>query len=325
MANIMINENCNQKCSYCFAAEFVNLHKNDISFVNFKKAVEFILTESDKTRRGKIGLIGGEPLMHPQIDTFLDYLIERKDIEHVTIYTNGVLLEEHLERILNNKVSLLINVNSVSDVGEKDYRKTTEAIDLLVREHQKKNRITLGLNIYDNIDYTFFVKIASKYGFSKVRLSVVVPAYNTEKEGFNHFVKLKESVLKVTKSLLLEDIRFSFDCNWPVPCMWSDEELKDLQLMGLASTNRELIPLNGCICQPVIDIRPDLTAIRCFGLSDISKISIEKFDNIQDLRWYYYRHYDSIISRKPMKEACVNCALFPSKCYGGCLANRISY
>ena len=40
MANIMINEDCNQKCPYCFASEFVNVRKNDITFDNFVKATK---------------------------------------------------------------------------------------------------------------------------------------------------------------------------------------------------------------------------------------------------------------------------------------------
>ena len=69
MSNIMINEVCNQRCSYCFASEFVNKKRNDMSFTNFKKAVKFINTARSSNR---IGIIGGEPLLHPEFDKFIN-------------------------------------------------------------------------------------------------------------------------------------------------------------------------------------------------------------------------------------------------------------
>lgn len=322
MANIMINESCNQRCSYCFASEFVNIHKNNISYENFVKATDFILTESDNKRKGRIGLIGGEPLLHPEFDKFVTYLTSRDDVNKVTVYTNGVLTKEHIDCLLNDKVGLLINVNSVQDVGADNYQRTEEAIELLINKYNKKNRLTIGLNIYDNIDYSFFINMADKYGLPRVRLAVVVPAYGKERNGFSHFMELKDKVIELAKSLLLRDIRFMFDCNVPIPCMWSEKELQDFELMGLSSTSRNLISMGHSTCSPVIDILPDLTAIRCFGLSDISKVSIKDFSTIMELRNYFFTTLDSVLLEQPFMEKCPKCKLYPTKCFGGCLANR---
>ena len=320
----MINENCNQKCPYCFASEFVNIRKNNITFENFVKATKFILTEKDDKRFGRIGIIGGEPLLHPQFDDFVNYLVNKDEINRITIYTNGVLLEEHLDVILNDKVGLLININSPDDVGSVNFDKTQKAIDLLVNKYEKRNRLTIGLNIYDNIDYSFFVDIAEKFEIPRVRLSIVVPAYGKKKKGFEHFISLKNKVLEITKALLLRDIKFGFDCNWPVQCMWTTEEIEDLRLMGLCSDSRDLIPLNHSCCRPVIDILPDLMAIRCFGLSDKTKMPIDQFCTISDLRQYYMKNIDSVLAENPLLDKCNECHLFMNTCYGGCLANRIN-
>mgnify|MGYP002749316575 CR=1 FL=1 len=323
MANIMINENCNQRCPYCFAAEFVNIRQNNISYQAFVKAVDFVIDDDDKNFRGRIGIIGGEPLLHPEFDKFITYLINKEQIKRITIFTNGVLIKEHLEVLLNDKVTLLINVNSIEDVGKNNYYKTEEAIDLLVNKYGKKNHLTIGLNIYKNMDYSFFINMAEKYNLNRVRLSIVVPAYGTQKKGLRHFMELKDTVLKLTKGLLVRDIKFKFDCNLPTSCLWSDEELNDMQLMGLCSLNRDLIPLGHSICSPVIDILPDLTIIRCFGLSDVSKVNIDDFDSIKALREYYIEHFDIPLSKKGIDNKCNTCKLFPDKCFGGCLANRI--
>lgn len=318
MANIMINENCNQRCPYCFASEFVNVQHNNISLENFRKAADFIL--SDKSN-GRVGIIGGEPLLHPLFDTFVEDLLDREQVKRVAVFTNGVLIKKHLNVLLDKRVGILVNVNSINDVGEACFNQTQESLSLLIHNH-KKESITIGLNIYDTIDYSFFIEMADRYNFSKVRLSVVVPAYGKEKKGISHFLALKNTVLQITKALLVRGIRFNFDCNLPVPCLWSKEELEDLKLMGLCTYEKELIPLEQSVCSPVIDILPDLTAIRCFGLSDVSKVSISDFDSIEALRDYFKSSIDAPLSQKPLYASCNNCELFPLRCYGGCLANR---
>lgn len=320
MANIMINENCNQKCPYCFASEFINVIKNDITFDNFKKASDFILKDTQNIN-GRIGIIGGEPLLHPMFDSFINYLTERGDVSRVTVFTNGVLIDEHIDSLLSDKVGVLVNVNSAKDVGLKNYNKTINALDTLINKYRKKE-ITIGLNIYENQDYSFFVDLAKKFNMRRVRLSVVVPAYGKEKKGLSHFQNLKATVVSVAKALLVKDILFRFDCNLPVPCMWSDEELNDLKVMGLCTYSRELIPLEQSYCSPVIDILPDLTAIRCFGMSDVSKVDISKYESIEELRRYYIDNFDLPWSKTPIGDKCKLCKLFPNNCYGGCLANR---
>lgn len=323
MANIMINEVCNQQCSYCFASEFVNVSNKNISFDNFKKAAEFILEEDDEKKKGHIGIIGGEPLLHPEFDNFMHYLINNELVKRITLYTNGVLISKHIDTIKNDKVGVLINVNSIKDVGELNYKKTQEAIDLLVNKYNKREKITLGLNIYDSIDYSFFINTAEKYKQKRVRLSVVVPANRQEERGLQHFLSLKEIVLKIAKSLLLRDIRFRFDCNLPTKCIWTKEELEDMELMGLSSFNRELISLLHTPCAPVIDILQDLTAIRCFGLSEISKVPISKFHNVKELRDYYINNFDIPLFKEKIDHKCDNCSFFLKDCFGGCLANRV--
>ena len=56
MANIMMTDVCNLHCPYCFANEFVNKDRNEITEEAFKKAVDFILGDGSHST---VGLIGG--------------------------------------------------------------------------------------------------------------------------------------------------------------------------------------------------------------------------------------------------------------------------
>ena len=198
MANIMINEICNQRCPYCFAAEFVNKNPNNMSFANFKKAVKFACTSQVVN---KLGIIGGEPLLHPEVDTFVKYAAKIRKVKRVIVFTNGVHLLEHPEILQNKKVAFLVNVNSPEDVGESNFQKTVQTIDYFYK-NKMLNRLTIGLNIYSKtLDYSFFINLADKYNFPRVRLSIVVPAYGAKKNGYQHFEDLKETTLKIVKKL----------------------------------------------------------------------------------------------------------------------------
>ena len=47
----------------------------------------------------------------------------------------------------------------------------------------------------------------------------------------------------------------------------------------------------GC-CSPVIDILPDLNAVRCFGFSKELKIDIRKFKSLEALNTYFINKID---------------------------------
>ena len=109
MANIMITKKCNLACPYCFANEFVNAEKSenmDITIENFQKILDFIVGDGSVK---SVGLIGGEPTCHKNFDDILDILIDDVRVENVTVYTNGVLLEHHIEKLNHPKIHLLVS------------------------------------------------------------------------------------------------------------------------------------------------------------------------------------------------------------------------
>ena len=71
MANIALTNRCNLSCEYCFAHEYTSSKKNDISKESFMRALDFAKKD------GEIGLIGGEPLLHKNINEFLSVLISK--------------------------------------------------------------------------------------------------------------------------------------------------------------------------------------------------------------------------------------------------------
>ena len=71
MANIMMTDVCNLRCPYCFANEFVNKDRNEISEEAFDKAVDFIVGDGSHS---SVGLIGGEPTIHSNFEYLVTFM-----------------------------------------------------------------------------------------------------------------------------------------------------------------------------------------------------------------------------------------------------------
>lgn len=329
MANIMMTDVCNLRCPYCFANEFVNKDKNEISEENFEKAVDFIV--GDKSR-SSLGLIGGEPTLHSQFEKYLRKLIVDDRVKTVVVYTNGILLDRYWDVVCHPKVRLLINCNSPKDIGEKQFEKLCENLDYLLLTRMFQKNVTLGINMYQpDFPYEYILELLKKYEFHHVRVSVSVPNLEDERNADAHqyFERMKPRMFAFFHELLSNDIIPNYDCNKIPSCLITEEDVEEFIQYG----DREYIHKNIddsnitdkiVKCSPVIDIRQDLTAVRCFGLSECTKQKISDFSGIRELENYYLRTIDAYACNTVYSEKCVDChAREVRKCNGGCLAFKI--
>ena len=93
MTNIALLNRCNLKCPYCFASSYTGDEREDIKVPNFEELLDFCAPDKE------VGIIGGEPLMHKSFDLFLDILKWDMRFNRVTIFTNGLLIDKHLEAL----------------------------------------------------------------------------------------------------------------------------------------------------------------------------------------------------------------------------------
>ena len=124
MANLMITKQCNLHCSYCFANEFVNKQKDIMSFENFMKCMKF-LSYNPKER---IGLIGGEPTTHPELDKILAAIID-SPFRSACLFTNGILLDQFINELRNARFQILINLNSPENIGRDAFDRIIDNMD----------------------------------------------------------------------------------------------------------------------------------------------------------------------------------------------------
>lgn len=303
----MLTYRCNLHCPYCFANEFVNKSKTDISVDNFIKAVKFIT----KNKPLHIGLIGGEPTLHSEFKEICEYIVTDENVVDVTLYTNGLLLDKYVEQLLNSKFHMLINCNSPKDIGEENYNHIIRNMDLLINEKGMKDRINLGINLYDtNMDYSFIMEILKRYNYHRLRISVTVPDFSTtgDVDVLQYFREKKEFLMKFFADMDSIQVVPFFDCNKPPHCIWDEDEKKWIEeyLHKYPVSETNLIGYNSQ-CFPVIDILPNLQAVRCFGMSDFEKVNIIDFECIADVASYFVNKIDSNVYKIAPCGDCKDC------------------
>ena len=331
MSNIVVNEICNLRCPYCFASEFVNKQPKEMTMEDFKTALNFVL--SDRSDR-QVGLIGGEPCLYPHINEALRMALNDVRADPVMIYTNGVELEkidpENLEDI---KFRMLVNCNSPADMGQAKFDKMRENLIKFKNEHFGKGRFRLSVNLYKpDFDYTYIIPIVQELGFDTIRLSISVPSKATigSMTALEYFETMKPVAMAFVGDMIRCGCLTGFDCNFLPECVLTPEEheglqnVKDIFYSGLSKNYSRTFWQRAILCEthtctPVIDILPDLNAIRCFGLSEYTKVPISHFRNMKDLRQFYIDNVDRPSIKYTSSPKCVGCYEGESgNCSGGC-------
>lgn len=325
MANILLTYRCNLRCPYCFANEFVGRENTDITINNLLKAVSFIT----RTGPATIGLIGGEPTVHPGFQVIMELLTTNPMVKGIRVSTNGLLIDKYIQQLTHPKVNVCINCNSPHMLGEKAYACLQNNLDLLVLQHNMKDRIQLGINLHSNdMDYTYILDLLRRYDLHWLRTSITVPDFSASSkvDAMEYYMERKSFLLKFYRDLDSIDVMPYSDCNRPPYCIWTDEEKQWLEefVARHPGTHTNLInPTTNCI--PAVDILPTLQAIRCFGMSDFLKVPIADYENLADITRFFTTEIDADAYRLPTCENCKTCHEYKTRhCIGSCIGYKAS-
>lgn len=323
---LMLNNTCNLHCSYCFAQETMGASSGEMSLEAFRKAVDFGVSAPKSRMRG-IGIIGGEPTIHSHFKEMMNELIEDTRVDSVDVFTNGTTLTKCSDTFIASKMHVLVNVNSPEVIGQHTFDKVVRGIDALFQNNIPLERIGLGLNIYDpNLDYSFFLSLVDRYNMDSVRISVSVPENGKflGNKRFSFFSEYRDIVHNIVQYLINRGTVPRFDCNKIPPCILEGEEQSLLKYYQNSPKSIELLMqsnyLNGlCRCNPSIVVDQNLDAIRCFALSEKTRCSINKFENLPELR----KFYETTIDCYGYVADCTECSDCKHRkethCMGGCL------
>lgn len=143
-----VTNRCNLKCKYCGAASLINEKKEQNT--DWKKLIDYI-----KPFVKNITLLGGEPLLHPDIDKIIEY-ISLKGM-HVSITTNGQVDKDVLKNIMKYNVDLIyVSIEGFKDSHDKirgtgTWEKAIETVKYLKELNKNRlNKADIGISMVVN-------------------------------------------------------------------------------------------------------------------------------------------------------------------------------
>jgi MoaA/NifB/PqqE/SkfB family radical SAM enzyme len=323
MPNIIITNHCNLQCPYCFAD---NMMQNTINTKQYIDAASFnkILDFCAGGEQEQIGIIGGEPTLHPQ---FLDIISTLQKYCQLydcpgLIFTNGILLRPWLP-FLGPNVSALVNCNSPQYQTKENYQAT---LDSLKQAHRlgyiQNDKVRIGCNLHLQLnDYSYiWTDIVEPFGVKYIRCSVASPGgcyadqWRHQSEKQKYYATLKPLFMNFIRDAKKHNCVLEFDCNQIPHCFFTEAEKAEIMEVALYPPST--------FCRPSIDINPDLTVSSCFGTYDVTKnVSLLDFYNIQEVRQYLMLAKNFPKVQQNIGGKCATCSFHQKfQCQGGCLS-----
>ena len=315
--NLIVTDHCNRSCPYCFAREKVALAGEGkelppgsgyISLENVETYLDFIQKSGLRTFK----ILGGEPTLHPDLPEIVKRGLDRGlDIK---IFTNGLWPKSIREYFIakTEGVAFIVNVNEPHLQTEAENRRQHECLKIAAE------RAALGFNIYRmEFDLLFTAELIETYNLKRdIRLGLASPIARAGNEHLadEELKMVGRRLASQLRELEKRDIIGMFDCGFTL-CMFDEEDLGSLVLTtqdGFSSS-----------CHCVIDVGPDLSAWHCFPLSEIFNVSINDFNNADEINAYYFKKLAPIRDFGSTGD-CFGCKhLRRGQCTGGCLGRII--
>ncbi|MDR1201550.1 MAG: radical SAM peptide maturase [Tannerellaceae bacterium] len=181
---IEVTDDCNMNCTYCAYGSYYNNYDNRIgkkqSFKNVRLLFDYLkniwLSDLNVSHENtvSIGFYGGEPLLNfSLVKKTIDY-INSFNIKHIkfvyNMTTNGLLLDKHLDYIVENKFKIMISLDGS-------------------RVHNRNRLTKKGKETFDIIERNILL-LRNKYPTyfeTNVSFNAVLTKYNSEDDIFDFF------------------------------------------------------------------------------------------------------------------------------------------
>lgn len=312
--SIYLGKACNLRCFWCYD------QANICESVDFSKFIRFY-NDIIKDHFNNIILIGGEPLVYPQLFDVLNLLCDK----NVIIVSNGIQLSNldcynQISKFSNVSISLSIkgyNEHSFYFTTNKDcFNDLSKALSLLSTSNI---RVSYSY-VYDSLikadDYESFLQFCNNHSIKQITIGEIRPYVNDE----GHVVNSSNNKLQF-EQFITYLIRNGIDviakiqsplCEYS--CEFIDGLLKNKRLLTMCSVKR-----GGALV-----FNSNLDLILCDACHDICLGYYEKdfynYDSLKDLFFSKgIRKVYNLFSGCPYQK-CLDCEKWII-CGGGCVLN----
>jgi MoaA/NifB/PqqE/SkfB family radical SAM enzyme len=285
--------------------------RQNMSLEDFKWLMDMVERDSIKG----IGILGGEPTLNPHFFKMLDLALQNKSLNNIRLFTNGIFNDEILQKILNavdnnsKNVSVILNYNEPEVLGEKRHAIVLKNIEAI----SKTGHLSLSWNLYRaNQPFNYLIDACLKYGINHIRWSPAIPNQILSKEELmNYYKEILPTAANFMDTVLKKNIPSSgVDCIFFPMCTFDEETSTPfVNIVKAGGINN----INGkCDDRPIVDVKPDMTIIRCFAFSEVVA-NIKDFASFNDIIDYFKNKIDSKIDGLPFIEDCKECDVFKKK------------
>jgi len=314
MANLLITNDCPRDCTFCFAKSRLGKAGSDspaqiMSLAKLRGIMDFLEQSGDKQLR----LLGGEPTHHPEFTEIVGEALERGF--HVHVFSNAMMPKEtadFLAGIPVGKISFLCNVSPQACDSVENKEKVGYALGKL------GGRAQIGITLTSpEFEYQFLVDMIRQHKLRpRIRIGIAQPIVGEDNEYLKpaDYKATGTNIVAMAEDCASQDIMIGFDCGM-THCMFTEAE------MGRLIMNSEGFR---SVCDPIIDVGPNLDVWHCFPLSEVLNTHLEGFKNRNEIVSLYRKKAAPYKSLGCMAE-CLNCKHRKwGQCSGGCLAHAMN-
>jgi MoaA/NifB/PqqE/SkfB family radical SAM enzyme len=310
--NLIIIRSCPNSCPYCFeSSERKHTQKNLLELNDARILAEWIV----KARGRSIGILGGEPFLHPHLREIIDIFKQECPAVPRMIFTGGLVKSKCFNLLKPFDAGLLFNVNETRDYPT--LRKANQVIENVEMAIRRGFDVTLGFNVWrSDFDTTFMPQLAYDMGRTGFRWALANPMWGKEARIVrpDQFKELSQRCFEMMQNATKLDLHCTLDCHLPL-CFFNDK-----QLAWLVRYQPQTVLSLGT-CNPPLDVTPELEVIRCFSTSGFYRVRLLDFENESALNDHFRERIDNALqSSGGILPECKNCSAFNSSCcQGGCL------
>lgn len=201
-----IIDNCNYNCQYCY-----NKMPRTFKSLNLDYLYTFISQMSENNLSGKrigIGLIGGEPSLHPDILKFVNNIYNLDNKIFIEFFTNFSYPIDFYIQLLEKNVSVVASWHSInSDMNNYSFIEKIKSIPFkYYTNNQMVIRIMMGNNDWEYAKNAFF-ELREKYN-DYIEISLLTdksgPMMEYSKEQLREFQELKSTTPYNKELFILE-------------------------------------------------------------------------------------------------------------------------
>ncbi len=187
---------CNLNCGYCFASQGkYHGERALMSFETGKRAIDFLIENSDSRTNLEVDFFGGEPLMNWDVVKKIVLYARSVEKEHnknfrFTLTTNGVLIDDDVIEFSNKHMhNVVLSLDGRKEIhdrvrvdlnGNGSFDKIVPKFQKLVKSRNGKGYYMRGTFTHANPDFTNDINAMLELGFDQLSMEPVVSSPSDE-------------------------------------------------------------------------------------------------------------------------------------------------